>query len=62
MRVVPIKREFQVHPLPKMLAPVYLEVSRTKEDIFLISLYLIRGVVQGLLLGYIPITGEEPEA
>lgn len=60
MRVVPIKREFKLYPLPKMSAPVYPEVSWAKEDIpHLIASHQGRGA--GVITWHIPITGEEIE-
>lgn len=60
------KTESQLHPLPKMLTPVYLAQFIYKEGHVPHLNFSLRfeggEVIQGLLPGHIPITGEETEA
>lgn len=54
--------KIELHSLPKTLIPLYLALFIYKGGHISHILFQREGVVQGLLHGHVPITGEEIEA
>lgn len=54
--------KIELHPLPKALIPLHLALFIYKGGHISHILFQREGVVQGLLYGHVPITGEETEA